>query len=91
MKKSKMKGASLEQAMPDMSEEMGEHETKRHMDTLHEAADIMADGEKLAKVHKMAGRKHKAVMGLIAPHMKKPISSLDELKAVAYKKKDEEV
>lgn len=80
MKKSKMMGASLEQAMPMEHD----HETEGHLRTLAEAADIMGDHEKLQKVHKLAGRKHKGVMGLIAPKMKSPkIKSLADLKAKA--------
>lgn len=82
---SKKLGASLEQAMPEG--EM-DHETESHIRTLGDAADIMSDPEKLKKVHALAGRKHKAIMGLVEPAMMKKgpkIKTLRDLKDEANK------
>lgn len=51
-----------------------DYETEGHLDTLLRAHDIMHDEGKMKKVHKLAGRRKKA------------ISSLDDLKAYAQKK-----
>lgn len=82
----KMKGASLEQAIPGPSKAEQDYETEDNMRTMHNAAAIAADPAKLKKVHKLAGRRHKALTGMLEPLMaqqKKPkkISSIDDLKA----------
>lgn len=77
----KMKGASLEQAMPKSE---NDYQLEDDMRTMHSAAGIASDPSRLKKVHKLAGRKHKALQGMIEPLMKKPkIKSLDDLKARA--------
>lgn len=80
----KMKGASLEQSIPSPSQPDKDYETENHLRTLNDAADIMSNPTKLKKVHKMAGRRHKALTGMIEPAMKqsKGIKSIDDLKAV---------
>lgn len=80
-------GASLEQAMPKESE--NDYETEGHLRTLGDAADIMGDQDKMDKVHALAGRKHKAVMGLLEKHGKKKFKSLDDLKKFAGKNHDD--
>lgn len=63
----KMGGARLSQAMPKVSkdtataEPMNDWETKNHLETLVNAHEIVNNPEKMAKVHKLAGR-HKKVM-----------------------------
>lgn len=80
----KMKGASLEQAMPSPSKADTDYETEDNMRTMHNAAAVAADPSKLKKVHKLAGRRHKALTAMIEPLMqaqKKPkIKSIDDLK-----------
>lgn len=77
--------AELTQAMPKPSKEATDYETEGHLRTLGEAADIISDPAKLKKVHKLAGRKHKAVTGMIEPMLKpkKKIKSIGDLKAKA--------
>lgn len=63
--------------------------------TLARAQEILADPGKLKKIHKRAGRKHKAAMSLIEPAMERSskIDSLDRLKSRAktrLKELDEE-
>lgn len=90
----KSKGASLEQTLPSPRKDERDYETENHLDTLSRAADIMSDPEKMKKVHKMAGRKHKALKGLLSGNMPSAsdakIKSLDDLKKVAYSKKDDD-
>ncbi len=74
MKKvAKSSGASLEQAMPSPSKMGGpiekqdpidSYEVKDHLDTLMKAHGIMNDPEKMAKVHKLAGRHANAIKGI---------------------------
>lgn len=75
--KAMSKAAEGVASIPEMSDEMQKHETNGHMNTLLDAFDIMNDKDKMAKVHKMVGRKKKA------------ISSLSELRDIANKKKPE--
>lgn len=78
---SKLKGASLEQAMPKASKTETDYQTEDDMRTMHQASGIAADPVRLKKVHKMAGRKHKALQGMLDPLMKKPkIKSIQDLK-----------
>jgi hypothetical protein len=82
-------GASLEQAMPKPSKDESDFQSEDDMRTMHQASSIAADPARLKKVHKLAGRKHKALQGMIEPLMqKKPpkIRSLDDLKKKAYAK-----
>lgn len=51
-----------------------DHDTEYHLDTLLRAHDIMKDADKMKKVHKLAGRRKKA------------IQSLDDVKAYAQSK-----
>lgn len=78
----KVKGAELTQAMPKQSKADMDYETQNHMRTLGEAADILSDPEKVKKVHKLAGRRHKAISGMIEPKLKAPkkIGSIQDLK-----------
>lgn len=85
----KIKGASLEQAMPAQSKADTDYETEDNMRTMHSAAAIAADPTKLKKVHKLAGRRHKALTGMIEPMLQKPIRSLDDLKKKAYSKQSD--
>ncbi len=85
----KLKGASLEQAIPGQPAKDKQYETEGHLRTLGEAADIMSDPDKLQRVHKMAGRRHKAIMGMVAPLLKKPITSIDDLRKKANAKDNE--
>lgn len=65
MAKNKMKGASLEQAMPTPPKpDAHDYETHGHLRTLTDAFDIMSDKKKMAKVHALAGRHHKAISSL---------------------------
>lgn len=84
----KMKGASLEQSVGKPSGEP-DYETEDAMRTMHSAAAIAANPAKLKKVHKLAGRRHAALTGMIEPILKKPkkFKSLDDLKAYAGKDK----
>lgn len=83
----KMKGASLEQAMPKPSSDQEDYETEDHLRTLHKASEIMKDKPKLKKIHALAGRKHKAVQDLVAPHLgEKKIRSTDDLREIREKK-----
>lgn len=81
----KMKGASLEQTIPSPSKSETDYETEDNMRTMHNAAAVAADPSKLKKVHKLAGRRHKALTAMIEPLMqsqKKPkIKSIGDLKA----------
>lgn len=80
----KILGASLENSIPKPSKQDMDYETEGHLKTLGEAADIMNNPAKLKRVHKLAGRKHKAVMGLIAPAIAPPkVKTLADLKAKA--------
>lgn len=69
-------GNELAQSLPKPSQDA---EAQGHLDTLDQAAKIMQDPAKLAKVHSLAGRRHKAVMGLMTPKMKK-FKSIQSLK-----------
>lgn len=81
---------SLDQAMPQPSKKDLDYEAEDAMRVLGQAHEILEDSEKLKRVHKLAGRKHKGVMGMIEPKMKgKKIRNLDDLKKVAYSKKDD--
>ncbi len=86
MGKSKLGGASLQQAIPGPSQKDMDYETEGHLRTLGDAADIISDPHKLKRVHKLAGRRHKALAGLIGKVKKDPkINSLDDLRKVANK------
>lgn len=65
-----------------------DYEIQSHLDTLHRAADIMADPEKMKKVHKLAGRRHKALKGMIG--QPKPIKTMADLKERAFSKKEDD-
>ena len=78
----KAAGASLGASLPSSRQEPAEdpidnYEVRRHLDTLTDAHAILNDPEKMAKVHKLAGRKQKALSG---------IRSVEDLKNT-YKKK----
>lgn len=79
-------GASLKQAMPTPDQD---YETESHLNKLTDAGEILSDPLKLKKIHKLAGRKHKALMGLIEPAMKGsgPVKSMSELKERAGQSK----
>lgn len=84
---SKMKGASLEQAMPKPTKSEDDYETEDNMRTMHQAARIASDPKKLQKVHKLAGRRHKALTGMIEPMMKSSaVRSTDDLRKISNKK-----
>lgn len=92
---SKMKGKSLQNTMPTLESEpdaddgmMDDPSAEADIQDLHRAHAVMKDPERLKKVHKMAGRKHKALMGLIEPAMqeKAPIRTLADLKKKANSK-----
>lgn len=48
----------------DPSKPVDDYESQGHLRTLIEAHGIMNDPEKMAKVHKLAGRHHKAIRGI---------------------------
>lgn len=78
----KAAGANLGASLPSPRQEPAEdpvdnYEVRRHLDTLTDAHAILNDPEKMAKVHKLAGRKQKALQG---------IKSVEDLKSV-YKQK----
>ncbi len=81
MKKSKPPGIDQAPMNPGGSDD---YEVQGHLDTLHRAADIMADPDKLTKVHKLAGRRHKALKGMLANS--KPIKTIADLRERANKK-----
>jgi hypothetical protein len=56
------KGTAMMNALEEVEDD--DMETSSHMDTLVKAHKIMNDEMKMSKVHKMAGRHHKAVTGL---------------------------
>lgn len=73
MASKKMKGAALEQAMPSLTADkstkedidpMNDYETQGHMRTILDAHEIMNNPDKMAKVHKLAGRHAKAIRSL---------------------------
>lgn len=72
MASKKQKGADLEQAMPSPSSTMVEskedpidnYKVQGHLDTLMQAHGIMNDPDKMAKVHKLAGRKNSAIRSI---------------------------
>lgn len=77
----KSKGASLEQAMPKPSKSEMDYQVEGDMSDMHRASAIAADPARLKKVHKLAGRKHKVLMGMVEPLLKgKKIKSIDDLK-----------
>ena len=88
----KMKGKSLQQAMPASPKSETDYQAEDDMRTMHQASQIVSDSTRLKKVHKMAGRKHKALMGMLEPMMKesKP-RSIQDLKDIAARKSKEEV
>lgn len=88
---SKMVGASLEQSIPKPSKADQDMETEGHLRTLNDAADIMSNPQKLKRVHKLAGRRHKALAGMIEPVLAAPkIKSLSDLKAKASQPLDDD-
>jgi hypothetical protein len=81
---SQKKGARLMQSVSKPEEK---YELEEGLRSLERAAEVLADKEKMAKIHKLAGRKHKALMGMMPPEKKKhKIKNLDDLKKVAYAK-----
>jgi hypothetical protein len=89
MAKGKLKGRSLENAMP--SEPDKDYQTEDDVRVMHQAAAIAADEERLARVHKLAGRRHKALKGMISPMMKGEIKTLADLKKRAGAKMDDDM
>lgn len=84
----KIKGASLENSIPGPGKADEDYQNESNLGTMHAAAKIAADPVALKQVHKLAGRRHKALTGMIEPMLKpakKSIKSLDDLKAVANK------
>lgn len=81
-------GAELGQSLPQPSEPKDDYQMEDDMRTMHSAAKIAADPAKLKKVHKLAGRRHKALTGMIEPllKVKAKVKSLDDLKALANSK-----
>lgn len=64
--------ANLENAVaPPKKDLENDYEAQGHLRTLIEAHGIMNDPDKMKKVHKLAGRHHKAISG---------IKSIEELK-----------
>ncbi len=64
--------AALENSVAPPKEDLeNDYETQNHLRTLIDAHGIMNDPDKMKKVHKLAGRHHKAISG---------IKSIDELK-----------
>lgn len=60
----KSKGTMPVGAEPSKDHSMDEYEIKNHMDTLIKAHEIASDPEKMAKVHKLAGRHKKAITSI---------------------------
>lgn len=56
---------NLENAVSPPKQDLeNDYETQNHMRTLIDAHGIMSDPIKMAKVHKLAGRHHKAITGI---------------------------
>lgn len=85
----KAPGAELAQSEPKPSKQDLDYQTEGHLRTLGEAADIMSDPEKMARVHKLAGRKHKALKGMLQMSKSPKIKTMDDLKKKAYSKDNE--
>ena len=104
MAKKIKKGADLQQAMPSPSQTavsgpaeedpIDNYKVQGHLDTLMQAHGIMNDPEKMAKVHKLAGRKNAAIRSIADLHntynnkfgganARKPKASLGQLKTQA--------
>lgn len=71
MASKKMKGAALEQAMPQVTADKStedapenDWEARGHLNTLVDAHEIVNNASKMAKVHKLAGRHMKAVRSI---------------------------
>lgn len=56
--------AALENSVAPAKDDLNDYETQSHLRTLIEAHGIMNDAAKMKKVHKLAGRHHKAVSGI---------------------------
>ncbi len=58
-------GASLAKSVqPKLESPEHDYEAQNHLDTLIKAHGIMSDPAKMEKVHKLAGRHHKAIMSI---------------------------
>lgn len=86
------KGADLAQSVsagPTHSDPVDNYEVQGHLETLQKAHGIMNDPDKMAKVHKLAGRHAKALAGIKAlksnPPMAPKVKSVDDLKALSNK------
>ena len=79
--------ANLENAVhPPEKDIQNDYETQGHLKTLMDAHEIMGDSDKMAKVHKLAGRHHKALKGIKSVGGQKPIRSIDDLKKIRNEK-----
>ena len=67
---------------PDKKDPLDSYEVKDHLDTLQRAHGIMNDPDKMANVHKLAGRHMKALTGIQAmqPIKTPKVKSLQDLK-----------
>lgn len=54
----------LENAVHPSKDIEHDYETQNHLRTLIDAHGIMNDPEKMKKIHKLAGRHHKAIKGI---------------------------
>ena len=84
MAKSKPVTQALENsvaASPKQEDPVDNYETQGHLRTLTEAHGIMNDPEKMAKVHKLAGRHGKAIAAIKdVPTPDEGFKSLDDVK-----------
>lgn len=74
--------ANLENTLPSPSKQedpVDNYEVKDHLRTLQEAHGIINDPEKMAKVHKLAGRHAKALAGIKAIPKAPDIKSTKDL------------
>lgn len=79
-----MEESPAHEGMESASEE-GQEETKKHLDHIMKAHEVMSDPKKLAAVHEMVGRHQKALKGL--KKMSGPkMSSLADVKEYTQKK-----
>lgn len=62
------------------------YQVQDHLRTLTDAHKIINDPEKMAKVHKLAGRHVKALAGIKNLPQPSKIKSIDDVKAFAQKK-----
>lgn len=88
-KKAKLPGASLQESLPSAAAPQDEdpvdnYKVRDHMDTLVKAHGIQQDPDKMALVHKLAGRHMDALKGLKVPNS--AIKSTDDLRKLKNKK-----